>query len=41
MPRFSFVSNLLDVSLDERVNFLYVDFAGFVVANLFEGNKEK
>lgn len=39
MSRFSFVANLLDVSLDKRVNFLYVDFAGFIVANLEEEKK--
>jgi hypothetical protein len=34
MSRFSFVANLLDVSLNKRVNLLDVDFAGFVMANL-------
>lgn len=34
MSRFSFVADLFDVSLDESVNFLDVNFAGFVVANL-------
>lgn len=34
VPRFPFVADLLDVSLDQRVNLLDVDFAGFVVADL-------
>lgn len=34
--RLSFVANLSDVSLDERVDFLDIDFAGFVVTNLLE-----
>jgi hypothetical protein len=39
--RFSFVADFFDVSLNKRVDFLNVDFAGFVVANLEEEEKEK
>lgn len=40
MSRLSFVTNLLDVSLNKRVNLLNVDFAGFVMANLNKKRKK-
>lgn len=39
VSRFPFVANLFDVSLDERVDLLNVDFTGFIVANLIERNR--